>query len=62
MNREKIRRAGNKLKDQALEHPVETIVIATAAATAVAKLMAANAERKNSKTWAKEVDRRRAML
>lgn len=61
MNREKLRRASQKLSDQIINHPVESIIIATAAATATAKLLHATTERKNAKTWAAEVDRRRKM-
>lgn len=47
------------LKAQVEEHPMESIMIASIAATAAAKLMQSNANRRNSKTWEKEVDRRR---
>lgn len=47
------------LKTQVEEHPMEAIMIASVAATAGAKLMQSNANRRNSKTWAREVERRR---
>lgn len=48
----------NNLKRQAEEHPLEAAGIAVLAITALTKLMNAETERKNSKSWAKEVDRR----
>lgn len=48
------------LKTQVEEHPMEAIMIASLAATAAAKMMQSNTNRRNSKTWEKEVDRRRA--
>jgi hypothetical protein len=47
------------LKKQAEENPLVAIGVATVAVTAVTKLMQANTERTNSRTWEKEVDRRR---
>lgn len=49
------------LKLQVEDHPMETIVVAGATALAIAKVMQANTERKNAKTWEKEVDRRTKM-
>lgn len=49
----------NNLKRQAQENPMLAIAVGVAAITAVTKLLAANTEHQNSKTWAKEVDRRR---
>ena len=49
------------LKIQAKEQPLVAAGIAVVAVTAVTKLMQANTNRLNSKTWANEVDRRRMM-
>lgn len=49
------------LKRQAEENPLAAMAIGAATVTAVAKLVAVNNERQNSKTWAKEVERRRMM-
>jgi len=49
----------DNLKRQAEENPLLAAGIAIAAVTAVTKLMQANTEHNNSKSWAKEVDRRR---
>jgi hypothetical protein len=49
----------NNLKTQAEEKPLAAIAVATVAVTVTAKLINANTEHMNSKTWAKEVDRRR---
>lgn len=51
----------DRLKATFEQYPLETIAISAAALTAAAKIMQANTERKNAKTWAKEVDRRRMM-
>jgi hypothetical protein len=56
-----MQRTWNRLKAQVEEHPLETAVVLTALLTATAKVMQANTERKNSKTWAREVERRRMM-
>lgn len=47
------------LRRQAEENPVIAIGVGAAAVTAVTKLVHVTAESRNSKTWAKEVDRRR---
>lgn len=47
------------LKRQAEENPIVALIVGAGAITAVTKLLQANTERKNSQTWAKEVDRRR---
>ncbi len=49
------------LKYQAQQQPFVAAGIAAIAVTAVAKLMQANTERVNAKTWTREVDRRRMM-
>lgn len=49
----------DNLKRRAEENPLVAATLAVTAATAVAKLMSANTERQNSKTWKREVDRRR---
>lgn len=49
----------DNLKRQAEENPLVALAVAGAVVTAAAKLMQANTERKNSNTWAKEVERRR---
>lgn len=51
----------DNLKRQAEENPLVAAGLAVAAVTAITKLMQANTERNNSKSWAKEVDRRRMM-
>jgi hypothetical protein len=47
------------LKYQAEENPLAAIAICTAAAAMLLKLMQASTEYNNSKTWEKEVERRR---
>jgi hypothetical protein len=47
-----------KLKEQVEQNPLVAAGIGAALLNGVAKLMKANTERKNSKTWAKEVNRR----
>lgn len=47
-----------KLKKLWDENPVIVIVLGIAAANAGAKVMHANSERRNSKTWTREVKRR----
>jgi hypothetical protein len=47
------------LKYQIEENPLAALAIATALATVLLKLMQANTEYNNSKTWEKEVERRR---
>jgi hypothetical protein len=47
-----------KLKRQVEENPLVAAGIGAALLQAAAKLMQANTQRKNSKTWAKEVNRR----
>ncbi len=47
------------LKYQIEENPLAALAIMTAAATVLLKLMQANTEYNNSKTWEKEVERRR---
>lgn len=59
--KEDAKRFYNRLKIQAQENPLAAIVIATLFITATSKLIDANTSRKNSKAWAKEVDRRAAM-
>lgn len=49
----------DNLKIQAQENPVVAVLVGAAGITAITKLMQANTERANSKSWAKEVDRRR---
>lgn len=49
----------NNLKRQAEENPMLAIAVGVTAITVVTKLLAANTEHQNAKTWAKEVDRRR---
>lgn len=56
-----MKRYYENLKRQAEENPLAALAIGAATVTAVTKLMQANTERKNSTTWAKEVDRRRMM-
>lgn len=47
-----------KLKRQIEENPLLAATIGAAVLQGAAKLMNANTQRKNSKTWAKEVNRR----
>ncbi len=47
------------LKYQIEENPLAALAIMTAAATVLLKLMQANTDYNNSKTWEKEVQRRR---
>lgn len=47
-----------KLKEQIEQNPLVAAGIGAALLNGAAKLMKANTERKNSKTWAKEVNRR----
>jgi hypothetical protein len=47
-----------KLKEQVEDQPLVAAGIGAALLTGVVKLMNANTARKNSKTWAKEVNRR----
>lgn len=49
----------NNLKRQAQENPVAALAVGAVVVTATAKLLQASTERNNSRTWAKEVDRRR---
>jgi hypothetical protein len=51
----------DNLRRHAEENPLGAAAIAIAAIAALTKLMQANTERNNSKTWSKEVDRRRMM-
>jgi hypothetical protein len=46
------------LKSAAEESPLIAVGVAVAGVSALTKLLNANTERKNSKAWAKEVDRR----
>lgn len=48
----------NNLKRSAEENPLFALGVGAAALTAISKLLNAGTERKNSKAWAKEVDRR----
>jgi len=49
----------NNLKRQAEENPFLALGVGAAVATAASKLLHTMTETRNSKTWAKEVDRRR---
>lgn len=51
----------DNLKKQAEENPLAALVICAGVVTAIAKLLQVNNEWSNSKTWSKEVDRRRMM-
>lgn len=51
-----------KLKAQLEENPLVAAGIFAAVLNGAAKLMQANTQRKNSKTWAKEVNRRTKTL
>ena len=51
----------DKLKAQFEKKPLETIVVCAFAVTAAAKLIDSVASANNTRTWAKEVDRRTAM-
>lgn len=54
-----VKRFLDNLGRQVEENPLLALGIATAAAAAATKLMQASAEQRNSRSWAKEVDRRR---
>jgi hypothetical protein len=56
--KEDAKRFYNNLKRQAQENPLLALAVATALLTATAKVLDANTQRKNSKAWNKEVDRR----
>jgi hypothetical protein len=58
--RSALNKAFDRLKRFWNDHPVETIIIGIAAAGAAAKLMDANTNRRNSRSWEREVDRRRS--
>lgn len=47
------------LRRQAEENPILALGVGAAAVTAASKLIHVAVESRNSKTWAKEVDRRR---
>ena len=49
----------DNLKKQVEDNPVAALAVGAMVITASTKLMQANTERNNSRTWAKEVDRRR---
>lgn len=49
----------DNLKRQAEENPVAALAVGAIVITAVAKLLRATTETRNSRTWEKEVDRRR---
>lgn len=46
------------LKNQASEQPVYALMAGAAVVQAITKLVNTNTQRKNSKVWKKEVDRR----
>lgn len=54
----RVKRISSKLMDQVEENPVAALVIGGVALQGGAKLMKANTERKNAKTWRREVARR----
>lgn len=56
-----MKKFADNLKRQAEENPVAALAVSALVITAVTKLMQANTEARNSKSWAKEVDRRRMM-
>jgi hypothetical protein len=47
-----------RLKVQAEENPLLAVFIGATALSVVAKVIQANTERSNARTWAKEVERR----
>lgn len=51
----------NRLKATVEEYPLESAVVTIGLLTAASKVMNAVTERQNSKTWAREVERRRMM-
>lgn len=51
----------DRLKAKFEEFPLETIAVCALAVTATAKLVDSLAEARNTKTWAKEVNRRDRM-
>jgi len=54
-----MKRFVDQLSRQAEENPLLALTVLTAVAATATKLMQASAEQRNSKSWAKEVDRRR---
>jgi hypothetical protein len=54
-------KAWTKIKKAWEENPLGVIIVATAAAAAASKLLDASTARANSRTYAKEVDRRLMM-
>lgn len=48
-----------ELKFQAQHNPLATAVVGAGLIVAISKLLNANTERQNAKTWAREVERRR---
>ena len=50
------------LKRQAEENPMAAVAVGALAITAITKLMQANTARANSRTWAREVERRSMKL
>lgn len=52
----------DRLKAEAEENPLLALAVGAAAVTAVTKLVNASTEHRNSRTWEKEVDRRRRSL
>jgi hypothetical protein len=55
MNMDKVK---HKIQQALEENPLTVVAVASGAALAVAKLITAVTEAKNSRTWKKEVDRR----
>lgn len=57
-----IKKGVDRLKVAWEQNPLQVIFVAGVAAGGAAKLIHAVNEHKNSKTWAKEVERRRMMV
>jgi len=54
-----MKRFVDQLSRQAEENPLLALGVASTVVAVATKFMQANAEQRNSKSWAKEVDRRR---
>lgn len=53
-----LKKFADNLSKQVQENPIGALMVGSAAAAVVTKLMNANTARKNAKSWKKEVDRR----
>jgi len=56
-----MQKAWDKIKQKFEEDPMQVLIVGALVATAAAKLIDASASRANTRTWAKEVNRRDRM-